>query len=337
MSTKINRSGIRLPLVILAFLVLFIMSPKPAALAEEPLFPDLSAGSEYYVAVNYLKELGLIQGYPDGFFRPKQQINRAEALKILVGAINYGQFSPVEKPLANLEASPDQLPTTLPTGECPFPDLEPQAWYFPYVCSAYKNSIISGYPDGFFRPEQTINKVEALKIALLQTGLPLQTDYNDNFNDISPNDWFWEYARIADQYTIIVSDRQGDLHPDEMLNRGDFSLLVYRLIRSQTSHSEFGRATYYAGRFDGRSTASGETYSANLPTAAHKTLPFDTVVRVTNMHNGKQIDVRINDRGPYVDGTIIDLSSTAFAQIASLSTGVVQSEIEIISQPANEQ
>lgn len=297
------------------------------------IFPDLSTGSEYYVAVSYLKNLGLVQGYPDGLFRPKQQINRAEALKILVGAINYGQYSPVEKPLASLEASPDQLLAT----NCPFPDLEQQAWYFPYVCSAHQNGIISGYPDGLFRPEQTINKVEALKIALLQAGLPLVTSYNDNFNDISPADWFWEYARIADQYTIIVSDRQGDLHPEEMLNRGDFALLVYRLIRSQEQNSEFGRATYYGGHFDGRSTASGETYSSNLPTAAHKTLPFDTIVRVTNLHNGKQVDVRINDRGPYVDGTIIDLSTTAFAEIASLSTGVVQSEVEIISQPADEQ
>lgn len=294
------------------------------------LFPDLDTGSEYYVGVKYLKDLGLIQGYPDGLFRPQQQINRAEALKILVGAINYGSFSPVEKPLASLEARPDQ---NIAPPACPFPDLDQQAWYFLYVCTAYNNGVVSGYPDGTFKPGQTINKVEALKIALLQSGLPLETTYTDNFDDISPDDWFWDYARLADEHTIIVSDRQGNLNAAETLNRGDFSMMVYRLLRSIENTSEFGRATYYGGRFDGRSTASGDTFQTNLPTAAHKTLPFGTIVRVTNLHNGKQIDVRINDRGPYVNGTIIDLSTSAFASIASLSTGVVQSEVEIISQP----
>jgi rare lipoprotein A len=297
----------------------------PPAVATD-IFPDLPVGNQYYVGVKYLKDLGLVQGYPDGTFQPLKQINRAEALKVLVGAIEYNSFSPIERPLVLQESTPDNSTLT-----CPFPDLDTTAWYYRYVCEAFQNGVVSGYPDGTFKPEQTINKVEALKMDLLQGGIPLQTSYTDNFDDISPSDWFWDYARIADEKSIIVSDRQGNLNPAETLNRGEFAMLVYRTIRALHNHSEFGRATYYGGRFDGQGTASGEIFLNSQFTAAHKTLPFNTIVRVTNLANGKQVLVRINDRGPYVNGTIIDLSDSAFAEIASLSTGVVHSEVEIVT------
>lgn len=304
--------------------------PAPAPAAD--LFPDLKVGSEYYVGVKYLKDLGLIQGYPDGTFKPKQQINRAEALKIMVGAIAFQSLSAAEKPITSLQASGDAT-QTMDSTKCPFPDIQPAEWYFNYVCEAYQHGVVSGYPDGTFKPEQTINKVEALKMDILQGGISLQTDYTDNFDDISPSDWFWQYARIADEHTIIVSDRTGKLNPAETLNRGDFAMLVYRTIKAVKEHSEFGRATYYGGRFDGQGTASGETFSTGDLTAAHKTLPFNTTVRITDLTNGKYVDVRINDRGPYVNGTIIDLSTSAFKVVEPTSTGVFQSELSILSQP----
>lgn len=321
-------SGILLIGTVLLFTSLTVHAQSESA----NIFPDLGPGSEYYVGVKYLKDMGLVQGYPDGTFRAKQLINRAEALKILVGAIKFNSLNPVERPIATLESTADAS-INLETDLCPFPDLDRAAWYFPYVCEAYRNGVVSGYPDGTFKPEQTIIKVEALKMDLLQSGISLQTDYTDNFDDISPSDWFWDYARIADQTSIIVSDRDGNLNPSETMNRGDFSMLVYRTIRAIKNNSEFGRATYYGGRFDGQTTANGETFSTVLDTAAHKTLPFNTIVRVTNLANGQSVDVRINDRGPYVNGTIIDLSTSAFAKIASLSAGVIHSEVEILSTP----
>ena len=71
---------------------------------------------------------------------------------------------------------------------------------------------------------------------------------------------------------------------------------------------ETGNASYYADKFEGRKTASGEVFRQNKMTAAHKTLPFGTRVKVINMSNGKRIKVRINDRGPFVQSRIIDLS-----------------------------
>ena len=92
-----------------------------------------------------------------------------------------------------------------------------------------------------------------------------------------------------------------------------------------------GEATYYADKFRGRRTASGERYRASRLTAAHRALPFGSRVRVTNQNNGRSVTVRINDRGPYVGGRIIDLSSKAARRLRMKRAGVVPVTLEIIS------
>lgn len=91
---------------------------------------------------------------------------------------------------------------------------------------------------------------------------------------------------------------------------------------------ESGKATYYADKFEGRKTANGEIFDQSKNTAAHKTLPFGTKVTVKNLKNGKTVKVRINDRGPFVTGRIIDLSKTAAQKIAMVNDGVVSVEIK---------
>ncbi len=95
---------------------------------------------------------------------------------------------------------------------------------------------------------------------------------------------------------------------------------------------QHGKASWYGKAFHGRPTASGERYDMHAPTAAHKTLPFGTRVRVTNLDNGKQTVVRINDRGPFVKGRIIDLSYGAAKKIQMLQAGVVRVKLEILSR-----
>ena len=85
---------------------------------------------------------------------------------------------------------------------------------------------------------------------------------------------------------------------------------------------EQGGASWYARYFHGRRTANGERYDQNQLTAAHKTLPFGTVVRVRSEVNGKEVDVRINDRGPFVAGRVIDLSQAAAKALGMLQVGV---------------
>ncbi len=99
-----------------------------------------------------------------------------------------------------------------------------------------------------------------------------------------------------------------------------------RLIAEET-----GYASYYAGKFQGRLTANGEVFDTRRFTAAHKTLPFNTIVRVTNLKTGESTLVRINDRGPFVEGRIIDLSRAAAAAIGMVGDGVVRVSVEIVS------
>ncbi|MNY41426.1 septal ring lytic transglycosylase RlpA family protein [Pseudomonas borbori] len=89
-----------------------------------------------------------------------------------------------------------------------------------------------------------------------------------------------------------------------------------------------GKASYYGARHHGRKTASGERFDQHALTAAHRSLPFGSRVLVTNLRNDKSVVVRINDRGPFVRGRIIDLSHKAAAQIDMLRAGVVPVRVE---------
>lgn len=91
-----------------------------------------------------------------------------------------------------------------------------------------------------------------------------------------------------------------------------------------------GIASWYGGKFHGRRTANGEKYNKNGISAAHKTLPFGTVVRVTNHRNGRTLDVRINDRGPFVEGRIIDLSEGAAKKLDMIRDGVVPVSLQVL-------
>jgi rare lipoprotein A len=92
-----------------------------------------------------------------------------------------------------------------------------------------------------------------------------------------------------------------------------------------------GVASYYAEPYNGRRTANGEIFdSYNAMTAAHKTLPFNTVVRVKNLNNGEEVDVRINDRGPFVKGRVIDLSLAAAKEIDLVRAGVAPVKLKIL-------
>lgn len=100
--------------------------------------------------------------------------------------------------------------------------------------------------------------------------------------------------------------------------------------KSSYKHYQTGIASFYGGRHHGGPTASGERFNQNAMTAAHKTLPFGTRVKVTSLRTGRSVIVRINDRGPYVRGRVIDLSRGAFSKIASTGSGITRVKLEIV-------
>jgi rare lipoprotein A len=98
--------------------------------------------------------------------------------------------------------------------------------------------------------------------------------------------------------------------------------------------TETGVASWYGVPYDGRRAASGEVYDMRQLTAAHRNLPFQTWVEVTNLSNGKQVDVRINDRGPFVQGRIVDLSQAAARDIDMLRAGTARVRLKVIPPPS---
>ena len=94
--------------------------------------------------------------------------------------------------------------------------------------------------------------------------------------------------------------------------------------------SQRGIASFYAEAFHGRTTANGETFDMNAMTCAHLTLPFGTVLKVTNLDNDRTTTVRINDRGPYIEGRIIDLSKGAARSLNMIESGTANVLIEVI-------
>lgn len=108
-----------------------------------------------------------------------------------------------------------------------------------------------------------------------------------------------------------------------------FALLLF-FATASFAQTQTGKASFYADKFEGSPTASGEKYRHSKKTAAHKTLPFGTKVRVTNLENNKTIEVVVNDRGPYVDGRIIDLSRSAAEELDYINKGLAEVRIEVI-------
>jgi rare lipoprotein A len=109
-----------------------------------------------------------------------------------------------------------------------------------------------------------------------------------------------------------------------------FTLPFYFLMCFCFAQVQTGKASFYADKFEGAPTASGEKYKRKKLTGAHKTLPFGTKVRVTNLANNQSVDVIINDRGPYVEGRIIDVSKAAALKLGFVNQGLAEVRLEVI-------
>lgn len=113
-----------------------------------------------------------------------------------------------------------------------------------------------------------------------------------------------------------------------------FVLMLTGCATTRGTTIDSGVASWYGPNFHGKLTANGEIYDQNELTAAHRTLPFNTVVMVTNLDNGKSVTVRINDRGPYANNRIIDLSHEAARRIDMIGPGTANVRVQLVSSEA---
>lgn len=114
------------------------------------------------------------------------------------------------------------------------------------------------------------------------------------------------------------------------MNKLLFSFFLSFAFGASFGQIQTGKASFYADKFEGTPTASGEKYRHNRMTAAHKSLPFGTKVKVTNIANNKSVEVTINDRGPYVEGRVIDLSKSAAEKLGFVNQGLADVRLEVI-------
>ncbi len=282
---------------------------------EQAIFKDVPEGNNYFTAVQYMKKAELIDDSGE-YFDPGKQISRAEAIyyifKIILG------YEPEKKLLT----------------QKPFNDVPKDGVLTPYITKAIELKIINGYPNNLFKPQKKVILAETVKMTLeterlINSSITFEKPAENVFTDVPANVWFSEHAKTAKDKRIIKFDRDDKMEPSQIVTKGYLTEILYRLLRSR-ERIMFGIASFYGGKFNGRKTSSGDVFSSNLLTAAHRTLPFGTKIRVTNLRNSKSVDVVVNDRGPYTKNFTLDLSESAFATIAPLSNGVIPIEYKIM-------
>lgn len=111
---------------------------------------------------------------------------------------------------------------------------------------------------------------------------------------------------------------------------------VSPILEADSKNFQIGKASYYSYEFNQRKTASGEIFNPKSLIAAHRTLPFGTMLRVTNLSNNKSVIVRVADRGPFSHGRIIDLSFGAAKKINMLKSGTIKVSIEVLDKDTND-
>jgi len=162
------------------------------------VFTDISASHNYYPAISWAKNSSVLQGYPDGTFKPDRKVNRAEFLKIV------------------LEAKGVSVATSSTSSG--FSDVDENAWYAPYVRYAKEQGIVQGYPNGMFKPEQAVNFAEALKMAYNALGITT--------NEIG-SDWYERFLQHAKLNSVLFTS---DARVSEDMNRKDVVWIVWKLM-----------------------------------------------------------------------------------------------------------
>ncbi len=185
---------------------LFILMSLPVVAGS---FPDVPEDHENYDAIEYLDSNGVIDGYQDGTFGPEDLVTRAQAMKIVVGALGIdfgGEYEAV------------------------FPDVYETEWYFPYVMAGAEAEIVNGYDDGTFKPGDDVNLAELLKIIVLASDVALPEVEDDIYADVPADIWFAPHTLYARNHNIVFPDEYGYLHAESSMTRARFSEVVYRMM-----------------------------------------------------------------------------------------------------------
>ena len=176
-------------------------------------FSDIE-GNRYAEYIEVLRLQGVLQGYPDGTVRPDAFVNRAELLKM--ATLSFG------------------LNVLVEAGSSPFIDVPKLSWFARFVETGKEEGVISGYPDNTFKPEQTVNRAEALKIILNSSRTPYNTTPPAEylFTDVGygqTNTWYYPYVYFLKKNGIIFGRSDGSIRPSDSMTRGELAEIIVRL------------------------------------------------------------------------------------------------------------
>lgn len=178
-------------------------------LLQSSVFSDVDSGSTTLTALQFLKDHDVIGGYPDGTFRPRNVVSRVEALKFILKGVNK-----------NLVVA----------GRLPFKDTSVNQWYANYVATAFNSSIVGGYPDQTFKPGNTVNRAEFLKMLLAATDVKLEGNVSEDvFSDVSKTAWYAPYVKYAKDKNLIDAN-SSFFKPEEGMTRSEVAEIIYRTI-----------------------------------------------------------------------------------------------------------
>jgi len=174
---------------------------------DKTVFTDVGLGHENYIAIKYLSDNDIINGYDDGTFKPDKTVNRVEALKMLMLAFSVG---------------------TGPAQQLTFSDTDSNAWYASALGTAVAKGIVKGYDDGTFRPGSTVNKAEYLKMLFETNGVDLTDSVTANpYADVPKDAWYAPYAYLTNRKNLMdVADDL--LKAADGMTRGDVAETIYR-------------------------------------------------------------------------------------------------------------
>lgn len=175
-----------------------VLIPSPVIFSADSRFPDVGTlWYGYQDSIEFLAEKEIITGHPDGTFKPKDPINRAEFLKLAFRSRGSNE----------------------PAGGSCFTDVPEDAWFAPYVCAARRREIVNGYDDGTFKPGQTVNTVEALKMLLLV--------YGHETSEPPGEQWYKPYVTVFDRTNVLP---KGTYLPEQPLDRAHAADLIAKMM-----------------------------------------------------------------------------------------------------------
>ncbi len=339
--------------------VLFFCAPVQA-IAKEASWPDLNDTHPYAEELKSLFEHGVLKGYPDGTIKPDQQMNRVEGLKLILQALDtplvkevhyedlkftditeedddawylpYISFAVKYGYMTGFEDGTFRKNDTMTRAEFVkvlfkakalspaddhkkvFHDVPRSHWVTSMINYLYDQKLLSDeFDDDNFKPDEPITR-------------SLAAYFTDKLFYEGEN--VGAQSDVPDQDEVLISNpEEENVGTDGDLSDVDADLQKYLTDRDLDE----GVASYYGDSFNGRGTASGEKFDNSKLTAAQPYLPFGSFIRVTNVDNGKSVEVMVNDCGPFVKGRVVDLSKSAFETIGSARAGILRVKVEVVS------